>query len=333
MTRTTQLSARRLVRPAAPRIYVLPTRFGAAFVAVSLLTLIGCVNYLLSLGYALTFLLLSVWVVCAVHASRALAGAELELALPDRAYAGGPLTLSATLSGPGMTDQPLGVRVGPALVWLEGEDGGRASGPLILPPLERGPQRLPAVRLEGHDPLGLWRSTVYPAEAGAGERLPAEVLVYPAPETMPPPPPLAAQLGSSAEVRRHAGDEEVYGLREYRPGDAPRRIAWKQAARTGTLYTRTYDAPQAAALSLDWSATAPAGGTEARLSRLCAWVLEAEQRGCEFSLSLPGVELERASGEGQVRRALERLARHERPDLPPRAPRRWPLFQAAGGGA
>ncbi|MGY2893559.1 DUF58 domain-containing protein [Deinococcus sp. UYEF24] len=320
-------------RASSPRIYVLPTRFGGAFVLLSLLTLVGCINYLLSLGYALTFLLLSVWVVCAVHASRALVGAGVNVTLPDRAFAGVPLTLNATLTAPGLATQPLGLRVGTALVWLDGQDetGGQAaeiavdsaSGTLTLPAFERGPQRLPTLRLEGHDPLGLWRSSVYPAAGDLGSSLPPPFLVYPAPEEQAPPPPVAQYSGQAAETRRAAGDEEVHGLREYRPGDAPRRIAWKQAARTGTLFTRTYDAPQAAALALDYGSTAAAGDTESRLSRLCAWVLEAERRGCEFSLDLPGTRLERASGDTQVRRALELLARHERPELPPLPARRW----------
>ncbi|WP_407570361.1 DUF58 domain-containing protein [Deinococcus altitudinis] len=325
-------------RPSSPRIYVLPTRLGGAFVLLSLLTLVGCINYLLSLGYALTFLLLSVWVVCAVHASRALVGAGVKVTLPDRAFAGAPLSLGAALTAPALATQPLGLRVGTALLWLEGQDesvgqaagiqvagvgADSASGTLTLPAFERGPQRLPTLRLEGHDPLGLWRSSVYPAAGDMGSSQPPPFLVYPAPEEQAPPPPLDQHTGQAAETRRAAGDEEVHGLREYRPGDAPRRIAWKQAARTGTLFTRTYDAPQAAALALDYGATA-AGDTEARVSRLCAWVLEAERRGCEFSLELPGTRLERAAGDAQVRRALELLARYERPELPPLPARRWP---------
>ena len=333
-------------RSSSPRIYVLPTRFGGAFVLLSLLTLVGCINYLLSLGYALTFLLLSVWVVCAVHASRALVGAGVNVTLPERALAGVPLTLNAALTAPVLATQPLGLRVGTALVWLEGQDetGTQAtglvadsvSGTLTLPAFERGPQRLPTLRLEGHDPLGLWRSSVYPAagdllSGDLGSSLPPPFLVYPAPEEQAPPPPVAPYSGQAAETRRAAGDEEVHGLREYRPGDAPRRIAWKQAARTGTLFTRTYDAPQAAALALDYGGAAGAGDTEARLSRLCAWVLEAERRGCEFSLDLPGTRLEPAAGDVQVRRALELLARHERPELPHMPVRRWPGLLLRGG--
>lgn len=314
-------------------IYVLPTRFGGAFVLVGLLTLLGCINYLLSLGYALTFLLLSVWVVCAVHASRALGGVNAELELPERAFAGSPFRIGTSLHLPETSRPPTGVRLGAALIWLEAPDvqaqGEQLSGSLTLPPLERGPQRLPTLRLEAHDPLGLWRSSVYLETGLDGSALPTQLLIYPAPEQNAPPPPTAPAQGAAAENLRAAGDEEPYGLREYRPGDATRRIAWKQSARAHTLLTRLHDAPAAASLALDWQAAAVvsgavAGGTEARLSRLCAWVLEAERRGVAFSLTLPGARLERESGEMQVRRALELLARFERPDLPPAPRRRWP---------
>ena len=309
-------------------IYVLPTRFGGAFVLVGLLTLLGCINYLLSLGYALTFLLLSVWVVCAVHASRALVGVNAELELPERAFAGSPFRIGATLHLPETSRPLIGVRLGAALLWLEAPDaqaqGEKLSGTLTLPPLERGPQRLPTLRLEAHDPLGLWRSSVYPETGLDGSALPTHLLIYPAPEQNAPPPPTAPAQGTAAENLRAVGDEEPNGLREYRPGDATRRIAWKQSARAHTLLTRLYDAPAAASLALDWQGTAAAGDTEARLSRLCAWVLEAERRGVAFSLTLPAARLERESGEMQVRRALELLARYERPDLPPAPRRRWP---------
>ncbi|GGJ71442.1 DUF58 domain-containing protein [Deinococcus aquiradiocola] len=301
-----------------PPVYVLPTRFGGGFVLVALLTLIGCINYLLSLGYALTFLLLSVWVVCAVHASRALNGVTLDAALPDRTFAGRPGQLHVTLDAP-PAGGVVGVRAGPDLQWLDGP--GRAT--LTLPALPRGPQHLPTVRCEAHDPLGLWRSSTYPARDRGGQPLLREVLVLPAPEVDAPPPPAAPVQGSGVSERRSAGEEEVHGLREYRPGDAPRRIAWKQAARTGTLLTRTYDAPATAALALGWDSTREAGDTEARLSRLCAWVLHAERLGAPFTLDLPGTRLALDHGETQVRQALTLLARHGR-TLPPAPRSRWP---------
>ena len=66
-------------------------------------------------------------------------------------------------------------------------------------------------------------------------------------------------------------------------------------------------ASAAQALVLDYAATG-ALDAEARLSRLAAWVLMAEQGSQGFGLRLPGLDLPQASGEGQRRSALEALA-------------------------
>ena len=50
------------------RIFILPTRKGAGFALLLLLTLLGDINYNLSLGYALTFLLGSMAMLTMVHA-------------------------------------------------------------------------------------------------------------------------------------------------------------------------------------------------------------------------------------------------------------------------
>ena len=49
-------------------------------------------------------------------------------------------------------------------------------------------------------------------------------------------------------------------------------------------------------------------GTEARLSRLCAWVLQADRLGLNYGLRLPGLEIKPGSGEAHKRQCLEALA-------------------------
>ena len=55
-------------------IYILPSRAGAAFIGVILLMLLASVNFGLSLGYALTFLLGSLGLVGMMHTFRNLSG-------------------------------------------------------------------------------------------------------------------------------------------------------------------------------------------------------------------------------------------------------------------
>jgi len=56
---------------------------------------------------------------------------------------------------------------------------------------------------------------------------------------------------------------------------------------------------------------APAAGTEARLSQLCRWVLQAERRGVQYALAMPRRLIEYGSGEVHRVACLEALARHE----------------------
>src|SRR4051812_21877901 len=55
------------------RVYIVPTRLGWFFAATLLVLLLGSINYALSLGFALTFMLGGVAVAGMVHTARNLA--------------------------------------------------------------------------------------------------------------------------------------------------------------------------------------------------------------------------------------------------------------------
>jgi uncharacterized protein (DUF58 family) len=60
---------------------------------------------------------------------------------------------------------------------------------------------------------------------------------------------------------------------------------------------------------LGWRQTAGLGGdTEARLSRLCAWVLMAERAGLRWALVLPGTRLPEGEGSAHRLACLDALA-------------------------
>lgn len=306
----------------APRIYVYPTRFGLGFALAAILTLIGCINYALSLGYALTFLLLAVWIVSAAHASHAQVGVRLELRPPDTAYAGGEAVFVVLARQAGAQAKPgLRVRAGGAVARLDLPAGGpthagEARGELPIPASRRGPLPVQTARLEASDPLGLWRACSYWDP-------PVQALVYPAPEADPPPFPEAQPGPSGAGARRARGDDDFAGLREYAPGDPLRRVAWRRAAGGGPLSVKQFDAPASATLALRWDQTRALRDPEARLSRLAAWVRLAERAGTRFGLSLPGGGLAPGSGEAHARQALRLLALHALPPAPVPRPGPW----------
>lgn len=99
----------------------------------------------------------------------------------------------------------------------------------------RGRVRFSAIRLAMGFPFGIFnKSVVFPAEADlvvlpALGRLRGDVIR--ASRTADSP-------GGGLSMSRAKGDEEFYGLREFREGDNPRRIHWRRSAQTGQLMIR-----------------------------------------------------------------------------------------------
>ena len=167
-------------------------------------------------------------------------------------------------------------------------------------PTQRGLQPVPAITLETRFPLGTFR-------VWAIWRPAAQVLVYPRPEAHPPPLPHGEASPGGAMARQAVSTGEFDGVRSYRRGDPLKLVVWKKAAKADELVSRDSQQAQRQALWLDL-AQGGAGGTEQRLSRLCAWVLQADRLGLEYGLSLPGRVLRPAAGEAHRRRCLEALA-------------------------
>jgi len=143
----------------------------------------------------------------------------------------------------------------------------------------------------------------------------AQMLVYPTPELHPPPlppgEPLSGPAATSAALRAQAAGE-YDGLRAYRRGDPLKLVVWKKAARaqaTGSedLVSRDTQQAQREELWLDVQA-ANLADTEARLSRLCAWVLMADRLGVDYGIRVAGRVLQPSQGEAHRRACLEALA-------------------------
>jgi uncharacterized protein (DUF58 family) len=172
-------------------------------------------------------------------------------------------------------------------------------------PALRGLHRLPTLTAETRFPLGTFRVwTVW--------RPAAHIMVYPAPEMNPPPlPPGEPRAGGAASAARAQRTGEFDGVRAYRRGDALKLVVWKKAAKADGqgqgLVVRDTQQAQRHELWLDL-AQAGAAGIEQKLSRLCAWVLQADQLGLNYGVRLPAVDIPPGSGEAHKRQCLEALA-------------------------
>jgi uncharacterized protein (DUF58 family) len=282
------------------RIFILPTKQGYFFATVVLLLLIFSINYALSLGFMLTFLLGSMAGVAMLHTWRNLAHLRLRPGRCDPVFAGETAHFSVTVETPSQTRFAIGVRrKGDEPVYANVGAGEVAvmSMPVVAP--RRGVLRCGRLEVFTRYPVSLFHAWSY-------VDFDLAVLVYPRPDPSGGTPP-AQSRSASEEGIPIGGDEEFNMLRSYRPGDPPKLIAWKALAREQGLLTKEFSAMASSELWLDWD-EAHAGAVEARLSIMCHWVLQAERFGQSYGLRLPGTAIRPSRGEQHRARCLEALA-------------------------
>ena len=287
-------------------IYILPTKAGIAFAVTLLLMLVASINYQLSLGYLLTFLLAGAGGVSMHLTHGTLRGLTLHLRPPAPTFAGEAAWLDVVITSPARERHGIAVQFrerraeGAGFAWCDVPAQGQAGVRMSFVPQRRGWHEVPLLLVETVFPFGLFRAwTVW--------RPASRVLAWPRPEQPAPPlPATAAQAGPEQAAMRQPG-HEFDGVRSYRRGDSARQVVWKKVARSGQMVSRETRAPGTRELWLEWPAAA-ASGPEQRLSRLAAWVLAAERAGLAYGLRLPGRELAPGMGSAHQRQALDLLA-------------------------
>ena len=284
------------------RIYILPTRRGLAVIVTLTIVLLTAMNYALSLGYALTFVMGGMVAAALLATFRNLAGIVISPLVAGEAFVGGDMEFTLSIASGGRE------RIGVALTPQDGPPvevdlpaGATRPLHLTVAARRRGRLALGRVTLSTDYPLGLWRGWAY-------VHFPLTASVYPVPEASPPPLPPGRQ-GSDARRSERAAEAELSGLRDYQRGDPPHRIAWKAVARGAGWYTKQFEgAGGSGAIELDWADLPPGLDVETRLSRFTAWILAAEREARPFALRLPGSALAQGQGAGHRQASLTTLA-------------------------
>ena len=304
-----RLSRLPLVKPRAPeplpvhidrrRIYVLPTGFGLFLALMLGAMVLGGLNYNNNPALMLAFVTAAVAHNSLVQAHLALSGLRLVALHAEPVFAGQPMAVRAAFEASGLRRRPgLELVAGDVQAGFDLAPGERAEVVLALPTQRRGWLEPGRLRLSTIRPLGLARAWSW--------LLPrTRLLVYPAPETGELP--LPAQGGDSASRRTRQHGEQPHHLREYRPGDARKQVAWKPSARSGRLLVREYEAAAPREIELAWNALHGLGH-EARIRRLARWVVDAERLGHRYRLHLPQAVLGPARGPEHRHACLRALA-------------------------
>lgn len=282
------------------RIFILPTRVGAAYGVALLPMLLVGINYQNSLAYGLTFLLASVFIVAILHTYRNLAGLLLKAGGGAAVFVGEQARFRVCLESQGREHQAVALGWPPAE--LQARDvpaQGQAEVELTQPARRRGWLRPGRLRVESRFPLGL-------VVAWSWVDLDQALLIYPRP--LEGELPLAAGVEGEEEGLRAQGHgaDDFQGLRGYQPGDSRRRLDWKAYSRGQGLQVKDFAALSGRDLWLDFDSLG--GDVEMRLSLLCHWVLQLSERQQAFGLQLPGQMIAADHGDAHRDACLRALA-------------------------
>ena len=287
------------------RVYILPTALGMAYGGMLFAMLLAGLNYGNNLALALTFMLAAGGWVAMHQCHHNLAGLEITPAGTRAPFAGDDAEFAFTLASRSAREDLVlrGASRAAAAVSVGAERSATAA--VGVPTTRRGRVRLGRLRVESSFPLGLFTAWTWTHPD-------LECIVYPrpAPRDRGGPPP-DAEPGAAHDGRAR-GEEDFAGLRSFRRGDPPRRIAWKAWARGGELVVKEYVGAARAPILCDLAA-APGRDLEARLARLARWVVDAEESGDRYGVRLPNGEVGPGAGLAHRNRCLAQLAGFEPP--------------------
>jgi uncharacterized protein (DUF58 family) len=291
------------------RVFILPSSHGYLFMVVLVVMLAGSVNYSLSLGFVLTFLLGSLAINGIIYTYRNLANLRVSPMRTQPVFAGENALFPVRIENPTHVERcslEASIAKGAATM-VDVSAHGDAVVTLEVATTARGRMSLPRITLQTKFPLGLFRAWSYAL-------IESNCVVYPRPEQQEAPLPAALSDRGGGLVSAH-GTEDFAGLRAYHPGDSPRRIAWKADARDQGLLTKVFSGQTESTLWLDWSQLPSTLDVEGRLSRLTRWVLTADAEHLTYGIRLPTQTIDPGTGSTHRTRCLEALAlyQHERP--------------------
>ncbi|PRC92542.1 DUF58 domain-containing protein [Solimicrobium silvestre] len=288
------------------RVYILPSKAGLIYGLMLLSIFITAINYGLNLGYALDFILISCAWLGILLTFRNLAGLGLDASGSPAVFSGELAHFSVHLNNHSKRAR-YAIAIGfdkSSMQMVDIPEHSSHSMTLATQTTQRGWMPCPRIRLQTSFPFGLLNAWSY-------WKTTQKILVYPAPELNPPPLPYAAMSASGHELT--AGQDEFSGVRNYQVGDSLKQLAWRQMARQSAggnevLLSKHFEGGLKKICVLDFDDLPLQFGAEQKLSRLCAWLLKAEQEQVSYAFKLGAEQFALNSGEDHQRCCLTALA-------------------------
>lgn len=283
----TPLAAEQMLRQRV--LFVFPTRFGFALLALVILLYILGTNYQNNLVILLGYLLLVLCLAAILLAFLNLHHTRVSAEIPGDGCVGDTVHIMLHLQRAsglpealelGWQDDPFVLVTGPSPL-------------LTLVAVQRGYHVIPRLKLQSVYPFGLVRCWSY-------VRLDCKYWVFPKPRLSP----------FSTLLAREDSDnrEEWSGQRQYQPGDAWRQLDWKRFSRQHQLLVHQYSAVSQPAREVWLSPDARIDGLELQLSDLAARAQLLERGAQPFGLRLAQREVSIGAGPAHLRQVLQELA-------------------------
>ena len=304
------------IPPSIPQLIperIRATKVGVWFILLTLLVGVAGTNTGNNALYMVLAVMLAALVVSGLLSRNNVRSIEVGVTAPDELFAQAPASFEVSVSNRGrylsrwLVLISLGDDPSSALISYLPRRGGRR-GTIELVPKKRGIYRLGSVHLASLFPLGFFRK-------GSRQRLDRELLVFPSLRRSEAPSFGAGSTLGARPSRRPGWGHELHSLRALRPGDDPRRIHWKQSARTGRMIYMEREAEENRRVSivLDNALDLSDGDRaeerlEERISEAASTALEYLKLSYEVELVTRTARVTFGSGSPQRRRILEALA-------------------------
>lgn len=283
------------------QIYIIPTRWGLLYVAMLVLLLMGSINYSLSLGYYITFLLTALGHTAMLHTWRNLVHLQIEVLYAKPVFAGDMTQVSINMINTKNRARYAIAAYFSSNAIVSNDIKANLSTHLSVPisTQQRGYLSLPRLTLHTEFPLRLLHAWAY-------VQSPMQILVYPKPsgKLVLPSPFVDANIDGVNQA--NISDDDFNGHKSYQLGDAPSRVDWKASSRGIGMLSKLYSGASAGMLWLEFTATQ--GDIETRISQLTQWVLDAHTARRPYGLKLPSVTLAPSYSDAHYQACMQALA-------------------------
>ena len=278
-------------------IYILPSKSGWLFILTLIAILSGAINYNNSMAYLLCFFLASLGFIAMLQTHQNLNGIIISSAHSSSVYCGRAVEFNFNVSTKDhqhhfaiCTENNKSFSV---------KDDFTSEFFITETSKKRGRKNPDRFKIYTEFPLGLFY-------AWTQVKINNPVIIYPKPVKYSS---IATSFFAGNKQKENlTGDDDYSGIREFKKGDSPKKLAWKAIAKTNQLYTKEFHTESGDYLIFDFDQLNHITNTEEKLSILCGLILNASKEKSTYGLKLPDKNIKPDHGDLHKHKCLSLLA-------------------------